>query len=368
MVHKKATYYELIGLTATSNRESDANLDFVALYPNGEMFFQCQAGMLDIDVCRYKDYSAPCIKVPFNYLDNIKLPTKHAHNLTISAYQWWSDMAIEYTAGTEDIVEDLKIPCTDILLLHIWLHALALYDTLLNTREVEYIKHSNKTHIEQKNLSQEIKNISNKCIIDLGKTKRIYVYESDTEKETLYRKYHILSTLRRGHFRHYGDGKITYIPPTTVTYSEEHLADDAHEKEANNLYRNSDDFLREKSYLEADVRDMLDSHNIKYKREASSTTFPWIGKKRLDFYLPNEQIAIECQGVQHFYKYGSKDEDFDARQKRDSDKYKECEEHGILLLYYVSPNIPIPKEMTDKYLFITDLDDLYALIRNYRVN
>ncbi len=358
VVHKRSDHYELVGLTNTSNMESNANLDFVALYPNEFILTQYRGGLLSMDICENDEYSAPCIKVPFKYLDKIPTPIS---GYNMSAYEFWSGIAIEYTIGTEVIKNHLKMPCTDVLILHIWLHALALYNVLVNTQQIEYIKGCSK-RIEQIKPA-EIKNISNKCIIDLGKTKRVYIYDNDDEKSKICRKYHILSTLRRGFFRHYDDGKIIYITPTEVKYSNKHLAPDAHEKEYSSVYRNSEDFLREKSYLETDVHNMLDSHGINHKREVSSSVFPWIGKKRLDFYLPDKQIAIECQGVQHFYPYGKNDTDFDQRKQRDEDKYNECLAHKIQLLYYVSPLIPIPKDMSNKYLYITDLNDLYALIR-----
>lgn len=89
----------------------------------------------------------------------------------------------------------------------------------------------------------------------------------------------------------------------------------------------------------------------------------FLGKKRLDFFISDRNIAIECQGVQHFYPYGSKDADFESRIKRDVDKYNECSQNGIKLLYYVNPSIPIPKYMSDKYTYITDLDALYSFIK-----
>lgn len=37
--------------------------------------------------------------------------------------------------------------------------------------------------------------------------------------------------------------------------------------------------------------------NIKYERYKK---FSWLKKQNLDFYLPDYNIAIECQGIQHF--------------------------------------------------------------------
>ena len=215
--------------------------------------------------------------------------------------------------------------------------------------------------IESRNTTG-VKNLSNRCVIDLGQKKRIYVYDNEEEREQICRKYHIFSTNRRGHLRHYKNGEIIYISPQVINYS--NLADDAHKKNNENTYRNSEDFLQEKSYLEFDMDTMLRSHNIEYKREVSSTVFPWIGRKRLDFYLPSKKIAIECQGVQHFYRYGGSDtiEKLEERKKRDIEKYQQCEEHGIMLIYYVSPDIHLPDWVKNKYLYFTDLDEFYEMI------
>lgn len=174
VVHKRDTYYELIGLSSTSNDESNANMDFVLLSPNGEMQYQFDMGFLSTEICKWDNYSAPCIKVPFDYLDNISITLSNGSHYKTSAYQWWNDIAIEFSAGTEDVVNDLKAPCSDILIIHVWLHALAMYHVMLNMQRVEYVRGCNGAlnSIE----SREYKNISNKCIIDLGRTKRIYVY------------------------------------------------------------------------------------------------------------------------------------------------------------------------------------------------
>ena len=32
--------------------------------------------------------------------------------------------------------------------------------------------------------------------------------------------------------------------------------------------------------------------------------FDWLGRQSLDFYLPKYNLAIECQGSQHYIEYG----------------------------------------------------------------
>jgi hypothetical protein len=59
-------------------------------------------------------------------------------------------------------------------------------------------------------------------------------------------------------------------------------------------------------------------------------------KMALDFYLPEHNIAIECQGDQHIYNrdtYYNKDGQFEKRIMLDKLKYKLCVEHGINVIY-----------------------------------
>ena len=55
------------------------------------------------------------------------------------------------------------------------------------------------------------------------------------------------------------------------------------------------------SKLETMVRVMLEENNIDYIQECDYETFKWLKKQRLDFYLPKYNVAIECQGEQHYF-------------------------------------------------------------------
>lgn len=70
--------------------------------------------------------------------------------------------------------------------------------------------------------------------------------------------------------------------------------------------------------------------------------FDWLKNQSamsLDFYIPDKNIAIECQGEQHFLIsatswYG---EDFEKQKDimhRDILKYQQCKEHNIEIIYY----------------------------------
>jgi len=90
------------------------------------------------------------------------------------------------------------------------------------------------------------------------------------------------------------------------------------------------------SRLEREVAKYLDNKNIKYERQKR---FNWLKLKKflsLDFYLPDYNIAIECQGKQHFEPremFGG-EEEFKKMQERDKQKLKLCSENNIPILYY----------------------------------
>ena len=83
----------------------------------------------------------------------------------------------------------------------------------------------------------------------------------------------------------------------------------------------------------------LSKKHIKYVREK---TFPWLKRKGhmyVDFYLPQYNVAIECQGAQHFgievpHRFKFTKEDYDDIRIRDELKYKLCKAHGIRLLFF----------------------------------
>ena len=87
------------------------------------------------------------------------------------------------------------------------------------------------------------------------------------------------------------------------------------------------------SHLENDIRDLLKQNNIKNEEQKK---FDWIGKQSLDFYLPDYNVAIECQGKQHYYPldfFGGV-ERFAYRKELDENKKKLCKQNGVKLLYY----------------------------------
>lgn len=94
-----------------------------------------------------------------------------------------------------------------------------------------------------------------------------------------------------------------------------------------------------KSLLEIDVEKALINSHIKFEQQK---TFDWLIYKRnlkLDFYLPEYNIAIECQGEQHyriaaFTKSLEESQHlFETIQIRDNVKKKLCEKYNLPLFY-----------------------------------
>ena len=101
------------------------------------------------------------------------------------------------------------------------------------------------------------------------------------------------------------------------------------------------------SKLESEIRLMLDEQGIKYK--CRERKIPWLKGLELDFYIPNKNIAIECQGRQHFKPveiFGG-EEAFKYTIENDNAKRKLCEENGVRLLYYSNLGIKYPYKVIE---------------------
>ena len=91
-----------------------------------------------------------------------------------------------------------------------------------------------------------------------------------------------------------------------------------------------------KSKLSQIINTFLTEKKISFVKEK---TFTWLkdkGNLYLDFYLPQYNAAIECQGIQHFemVEYFGGVEGFKRRQELDRIKYELCKEHGIKVFYF----------------------------------
>ena len=90
------------------------------------------------------------------------------------------------------------------------------------------------------------------------------------------------------------------------------------------------------SFLEELVKCILNDEKINYIEKVNNKFFLWLDKQHLDFYLPDYNIAIECQGEQHFtnFRFEKNNDGLNKRLERDKIKYKLCKDNGVKLIYF----------------------------------
>lgn len=92
------------------------------------------------------------------------------------------------------------------------------------------------------------------------------------------------------------------------------------------------------SHLEEKIRLLLQNNEIEYEYEKGFEWLKNIGPMTIDFYLPKYNIAIECQGEQHYrpVKYFGGPGELAKDIKRDEVKEKLLIEHGITPIYFAA--------------------------------
>ena len=116
------------------------------------------------------------------------------------------------------------------------------------------------------------------------------------------------------------------------------------------------------SHMEGKLISWLESSGVEFEFQKK---FPWLGLQSLDFYLPRHNIAIECQGIQHFSPidhFGGNDK-FKTQVARDKLKYSLCEEHGLKVVYFCDKENASYYDGTD-YIFFTAKDDMMKYIKD----
>ena len=98
------------------------------------------------------------------------------------------------------------------------------------------------------------------------------------------------------------------------------------------------------SHLENSVKKLLGS--IEYIQQYK---FQELGIQSLDFYLPKYNIAIECQGGQHFFpvEHFGGEKEFARIQERDARKFDICACKGIKVIYIIDSKFK--KELTEAF-------------------
>lgn len=113
-----------------------------------------------------------------------------------------------------------------------------------------------------------------------------------------------------------------------------------------------------RSKMEEDIANLLSMNNIEFIPQYTFKELFVNGHntQHIDFYLPKYNLAIECQGEQHYepIDFGGKGKDWAAQQleltqNRDKRKYLICEQKGITILYFAkkkyNENIIIDKNV-----------------------
>lgn len=98
------------------------------------------------------------------------------------------------------------------------------------------------------------------------------------------------------------------------------------------------------SHMEEDIRVFLNQKGIHFIEQQQ---FSWLeknGKLKLDFYLPDYKVAIECQGIQHFEPVGyfGGGKGYLDNIERDETKREQCLLNDVRLLYFSNLGIEYP--------------------------
>ena len=122
------------------------------------------------------------------------------------------------------------------------------------------------------------------------------------------------------------------------------------------------------SRLEIIIKDTLEKSNIQYVHQCKFDWLKDINHLTVDFYLPEYNVVIECQGLQHFRPcdFGSKKRDknklYESILKHDKIKFEECKKHNIDVLYFSNLNINYP------YSVFENENELIEEILNHNKN
>jgi ssDNA-binding Zn-finger/Zn-ribbon topoisomerase 1 len=150
----------------------------------------------------------------------------------------------------------------------------------------------------------------------------------DTKEDFVYKA----NIVHKGRYRYH---KVDYVNSQTPVWITCLKHGDFLQAPNNHLQGQGCPYCKQ-SVMEAAMRKFLFDNDIKFTQEK---TFDWLVYKRnmkLDFYLDDYGVAIECQGRQHFEETGIGS--LEENQKRDKLKLKLCIEHKIPIFYFSNIN------------------------------
>lgn len=169
----------------------------------------------------------------------------------------------------------------------------------------------------------------------------------------------ILTLFRDVHGDKYDYSKVEYVNKTTDVCIICRKHGEFWQKPAGHLRGNGCPICNQ-SHLESDVERLLKRHKIRFQKQK---TFPWLRDKgflKLDFFLPDYGVAIECQGEQHFIAsdyMGGEDKLIEV-QSRDRLKESLCLSHGVNVLYYSDLDLDYPYPVIENHSIL--LEAIYA--------
>ena len=121
------------------------------------------------------------------------------------------------------------------------------------------------------------------------------------------------------------------------------------------------------SRLEEDLRVYLENNKINYKTQVTWDWLIYESNQKVDFYLPDFNIVIEAQGLQHFrnVEFFDKNNSLEKRIEMDNNKQNLCIEHGIKVYYYsniIKENL-VNKNFEYPYKVFEDIEELFKAIK-----
>ena len=91
------------------------------------------------------------------------------------------------------------------------------------------------------------------------------------------------------------------------------------------------------STLENEMLSIINGIGISNERYSNINGI--LGKQSVDFYLDKENVAIECQGIQHFIECSFFKDSLEKEIERDLKKKELCEANGIIIKYCVRKSV-----------------------------
>lgn len=232
--------------------------------------------------------------------------------------------------------------------------AISIHGTHYNYDKVEYI-----------NALTPVIIICNKCGKEFMQTPQIHLRGSGcihcykNELKTTEQFVKEATELYKGKYSY---EKTNYINSATKVIITCPIHGDWETTPNNHLRGHECPFCATKSKLEDEIKEFLISENIEFIPQKK---FNWLGRQSLDFYIPEYNIGIECQGKQHFISENSGWNNanyLDYIQNLDNKKKALCSKNGIKLFYYSKLNIKYPYEVYENKVKM--LND----IKNERTN